>query len=289
MQKIIKLLRLILAIPAVAFGGFLGVLAATIWLIPLAFLEWLSSNLFGESDWSLLGLIFGKDISTFEVLYVLSSGVFISTIGLYLGISTFPYQKYRKIVAYLLSAFLLISFSSDAQLANYEGEAYLYYVKIVGIILGILYIFLLGRENKWSFDFVDKMVDKKFPKKEVVHETTEPESKSISQHTMQPLRDNSMKLLNANFLKIKDKLEKQSTEELVSRTNQLLEQSQDADTTEELDKIGIELKAIRAELDTRPEEFARLAYEDNEDELAELEDELKEVRVELKKYEHRIP
>lgn len=287
MKKIIKLLRLILTIPAVIFGGFLAVLVTAIWNIPLTFLEWFS-NLFG--DWSLWGLIFGKDVSTFEVLYVLSSGVFISTIELYLGISVFPYPKYRKIVAYLLSIFLLVGFSSDAQLVSYEGEAYLYYVKIVGIILGILYIFLLGRENKWSFDFVDKVVDKKFPKKEVVHETTESHSRAPLQYSAPSplLKNDSIKWPNAR-LKIKDKLEKQSTDELVSRTNQLLEQSQDADTTEELGEIEIELKAIRAELDRRPEEFARLADEDNEDEIVELENELKEVREELKKYENRIP
>lgn len=150
----IKFLRIILLIPAIVLGGFLAVLTTAIWNLPLTFLEWIL-NLFG--DWSLWGFVFGKDVSTFEILYVLSSGIFTSTIALYLGTSMFPYQKHRKKIAYLISVCFLISFSSLEQLKIYEGAVYLYCIKIIGIFIGILLVFQWGRKNKWSFDFVDKI------------------------------------------------------------------------------------------------------------------------------------
>ena len=139
-------------------GGFLAVVATAIWNIPLIFLEPLG-GLFG--NWSLWEFIFGVSKTSFsEVLYFLSSGTFTSLIGLYFGVSMFPFHTHRTKVVYFLSILLLVSFSLGSQsLLYYEGNGYYFFSKILGIFVGAWMIVRLLRDRKYQelFKFIDKI------------------------------------------------------------------------------------------------------------------------------------
>ena len=152
-----KVFRLILFIPAMYIGLFLSIIITAIWNIPLTFLEWLL-DIFG--DWSLLKLIFGiKQTTLIEITYILSSGIFMSLIGLYLALLVFPHKKHRNKIVYLLLALLLIGFSSQSQMDIYNS-AVLYYTKIIGILIGfgIILGMLKDKKAKALFSYIDKKI-----------------------------------------------------------------------------------------------------------------------------------
>lgn len=158
-NKFIKPLRFVLVIPAVILGEILAVMVTAIWNVPLTFLE-SYSGLFG--NWSLWGLVFGGPDMTTDILYGISSGIFLSVIGLYFGISVFPYTKHRNKIAYFLIALLLVGFSSSAQMEVSYNNAYYFYSKIVGILIGswaVLHM-LLVHKDRGLFNFIDRMIDK---------------------------------------------------------------------------------------------------------------------------------
>ena len=142
-------------------GAFLATIVTAIWNIPLTFLERVA-GVFG--DWSLWKLIFGaSDISSFEIIYVLSSGIFMSAIGLFFALSVFPYDKYRNKIIYPLLFLLLLGFSSPVQLDIYDGSITLFSSKIIGVIIGFIFILLLLKKegNHNCFDTIDKKLGKK--------------------------------------------------------------------------------------------------------------------------------
>lgn len=158
MQQTIKLFRFVLFVPAMVLGGFLAVIVTAIWNIPLTFLE-LFGELFG--NWSLWEFIFGVSKTSFsEILYFLSSGIFTSAIGLYLGISMYPFQNHRIKVAYFLATLLLISFCFSSQnLLYYEGNIYYFFSKILGLFIGSWVIIRLVKDHKHRelFNFIDRI------------------------------------------------------------------------------------------------------------------------------------
>lgn len=158
-NKFIKPLRIVLVIPAVILGEILAVIVTAIWNAPLTFLE-TYSGLFG--NWNLWGLVFGGPDMTIDILYGISSGIFLSAIGLYLGISVFPYAKHRNKIAYFLIALLLVGFSSSTQMEVPYNNAYYFYSKIIGVIIGswVVLHMLRVHKDRGLFNFIDRMIDK---------------------------------------------------------------------------------------------------------------------------------
>ena len=150
-----NLFRIILFIPAMYIGLFLSVFVTAIWNMPFIFIEWFF-GLFG--NWSLLGLIFGyTDTTIIEIIYVLTSGIIGSLIGLYMSLVIFPYKKHRNKIIYLLLILLILGFSSQSQLEIYENM-YLYYAKIIGILIGFGIIIKTVTDKKGEnlFCYIDK-------------------------------------------------------------------------------------------------------------------------------------
>ncbi|MEA2112524.1 MAG: hypothetical protein U9P50_00935 [Patescibacteria group bacterium] len=154
----IKILRLIIFIPTMYLGALLAVVVNAIWNIPLTFLEWFV-NLFG--DWHLWG-IFGKSsVSSFEAVYIFSSGLFIATIGLFLALAVFPYPKYRNRIIYVLGTLLFLGFITPTQIAIYEGSITLFVSKIVGLMLGFLFVLSFTKKTSKQnpINFIDNKLE----------------------------------------------------------------------------------------------------------------------------------
>ena len=285
MKKIIKLVRLILFVPAMILGELLAVIATAIWNIPLSLLGWVNGLL---GDWSLWGLIFGGQDMTTDILYGLSSGIFTSAIGLYLGISVFPYPKYRKKVAYFLALYLLVGFSFSNQMAV-GYNAYEFASKIIGILIGSLVIIRMlkdGGQHNELFNFIDKIIEDNLPTDKVVDESTEQQKAEIRSLPTHPT--NSMQALSGEEIA----KEPQSKRVEVVRTGSLQRKSSNelAGIAVQIVKIGQEnsfpkegrdkLNAIRAELVDRKvrreKYFLQRKVETTQTEIAELEDMLKE-------------
>lgn len=151
-----KLIRTIVFVPAMWLGMLLSIPVSLFFNIPLIFFDWLNGK-FG--DWSLVGFIFGSAnaVSLSEGLQALVSGVFMSSIGLFVALSVFPFEKHRSKVVYLLLLFLLIEFSSPRQIDLYDS-VFLYSMKLVGIVMGsaVIVIMLLNPAAKPVFAWIDR-------------------------------------------------------------------------------------------------------------------------------------
>lgn len=136
-------------------GALLSVPITAIFNLPLLFAEWINERM---GNWSLGALIFGSTkVSFFEILYVLASGVFMSSIGLFFALSIFPYEKHRSKIIYFLFVLFLIGFSSPHQFDTYNSW-YLYSAKLIGIVVGfgIVLKLLIDPNTKTIFEYVDK-------------------------------------------------------------------------------------------------------------------------------------
>lgn len=151
-----KLIRTIVFVPAMWLGMLLSIPVSLFFNMPFIFFDWLSGK-FG--DWSLVGLIFGaaNTVSLSEGLQALVSGVFMSSIGLFVALSVFPFEKHRSKVVYLLLIFLLIEFSSPRQIDLYDS-VFLYSMKLAGIVMGsaVIVMMLLNPAVKPMFAWIDR-------------------------------------------------------------------------------------------------------------------------------------
>ena len=157
MAIMIKLIRVIFFVPAMYLGALLSVPVSAISNLPILLIDWITERM---GNWSLGALIFGSTKASFsEIFYVLVSGIFMSSIGLFFALSIFPYEKHRNKIIYFLFALLLIGFSSPRQFDTY-GSWYLYSAKLIGIVIGfgIVLKLLLDPNTKTIFAYVDKRI-----------------------------------------------------------------------------------------------------------------------------------
>lgn len=157
-----NIIRLILFYPAAILGGLFGVLANVLFTVPLTIASYLGSTfslgviintILGENTANLLGNVFDE----------LSGGFFTAIFFTFLGVAVFPYEKYRRITAVLLSVILIYTHSNSQRIISaYSGEMHLLYFKIVGITTGALTIlyYINNAKTVHHFSVIDRLFQK---------------------------------------------------------------------------------------------------------------------------------